>query len=279
MKRNRRKAPRQVAPALIAAVAVGAWALAPAALAQNGSAQRSRRWLDRAEEIEQFMRDAEVVDVEDIGDGVTNPKVCQLEPGGPIQRIAFKPIRPGIHNGFYDAFTSEIAAYELDKLLELALVAPAVEKYIGGVFGAAVMWVESAQSIKEMGGFPKKVPRSQAERWSRQLIRAQMFHNLIGNTDPNQGNWLVYPGWNLVLIDHSRAFTTVTRLVHKLKRVDQELWEQFESLDEAILEKTVGAWVDGGGIRAILKRRDKMAEEIAKLVAEKGEEAVVVNSH
>ena len=84
-----------------------------------------------------------------------------------------------------------------------------------------------------------------------------MFHNLVGNTDPNQGNWL--------------------RLVHKLKRVDQELWEQFESLDEAILEKALGAWVDGAGIRAILKRRDKMAEEIAKLVAEKGEEAVFVN--
>ncbi len=82
-----------------------------------------------------------------------------------------------------------------------------------------------------------------------------MFHILVGNTDPNQGNWLVYPHLNLALIDHSRAFTTRTRLVHELKRIDLELWGRFESLDEAILEKTIGAWVDGAGIRAILKRR------------------------
>ncbi len=60
--------------------------------------------------------------MEDIGTGVTNPKVCQLAPGGLFERITFKPIRPGMHNGFYEAYTSEIAAYELDKLLQLGLV-------------------------------------------------------------------------------------------------------------------------------------------------------------
>ena len=210
----------------VAALGVFVFGGAPV-LAQNGTAQPERRWLDRAKEIEQFMRNADV----------------------------------------------------LDKLLELALVAPAVEKHLGGEFGAAVMWVESAKSIKEMGGFPKKVPRSQAERWNQQLIQAQMFHNLVGNIDPNQGNWLVDPGWNLVLIDHSRAFTTGTRLVHKMTRIDPGLWEQFESLDEAILTESLSEWVGGAEIRAILKRRDKMAKEIAKLVAEKGEATVFVNSH
>ena len=185
--------------AVLAVVALGVFVFSGApVLAQDGTAQPERWWLDRAEEIEQFMRDAEVVDIEDIGEGVTNPKRAELAPGGPVRRITFKPIRPGIHRGFYDAYTAEVAAYELDKLLELAMVAPVVEKYIGGETGAAVMWVESAKSIKEMGGFPKKVPRSQAARWNQQLIRAKMFHNLVGNTDPNQGNWLVAPGWNLV---------------------------------------------------------------------------------
>ena len=266
--------------AVFAVIALGVFVFSGApVLAQDGTAQPERWWLDRAEEIEQFMRDAEVVDIEDIGEGVTNPKVCQLAQGGPVRRITFKPIRPGIHRGFYDAYTAEVAAYELDKLLELAMVAPVVEKYIGGETGAAVMWVESAKSIKEMGGFPKKVPRSQAARWNHQLIRAKMFHNLVGNTDPNQGNWLVAPGWNLVLIDHSRAFTTGTRLVHKLTRIDPGLWEQFEALDEAILTESLSEWVGGGEIRAILKRRDKMAKEIAKLVAENGEATVFVNSH
>ena len=266
--------------AVFAVVALGVLGFGGApVLAQDGTTQPERWWLNDADAIEQFMRNAEVLDIEDIGEGVTNPKRAELAPGGPVLRITFKPIRPGIHRGFYDAYTAEIAAYELDKLLELALVAPAVEKHLGGEFGAAVMWVESAKSIKEMEGFPKKVPRSQAERWNQQLIRAKMFHNLAGNTDPNQGNWLVAPGWNLVLIDHSRAFTTSTRLVHKLTRIDPGLWEQFEALDEAILTESLSEWVGGAEIRAILKRRDKMAKEIAKLVAEKGEAAVFVNSH
>ena len=263
----------------MAAVALGVFVFsgALAALAQDGASQRDRRWLDQAEAIEQFMRDAEVVDIEDIGEGVTKPKRADLAPGGPVRRITFKPIRPGIHNGFYDAFTSEIAAYELDKLLELAFVPPTVEKYVGGEVGAAVMWMESAKSFKELGGFPG-VPRSQKGRWTDQLIRAKMFHCLVGNTDPNQGNWLVYPAWNLVLIDHSRAFTTGTRLVHELTSIDRDLWEQFEALDEAVLTELLSEWLGGAEIRAILKRRDKMAEKIEKLVAEKGETAVFVRA-
>ena len=139
------------------------------------------------------------------------------------------------------------------------------------------MWMESAKSFKELGGFPG-VLRSQKGRWTDQLIRAKMFHCLVGNTDPNQGNWLVYPAWNLVLIDHSRAFTTGTRLVHELTSIDRDLWEQFEALDEAVLTELLSEWLGGAEIRAILKRRDKMAEKIEKLVAEKGETAVFVRA-
>ena len=31
-----------------------------------------------------------------------------------------------------------------------------------------------------------------------QITRAKMFDNLIGNLDPNLGNWLVDPEWNLI---------------------------------------------------------------------------------
>ena len=64
-----------------------------------------------------------------------------------------------------------------------------------------------------------------------------------------------------------------------MTRIDPGLWEQFEALDEAILTESLSEWVGGGEIRAILKRRDKMAKEIAKLVAENGEATVFVNSH
>ena len=64
------------------------------------------------------------------------------------------------------------------------------------------MWVAPATSFKESGGVPK-VPTLHQARWNAQLTRAKMFHNLIGDIDPNLGNWLVDAEWNLILIDHS----------------------------------------------------------------------------
>ena len=206
---------------------------------------------------------------------LTNPKRAELAPGGPVDRIAFKPIRRGNYSGYRESYESEIAAYELDQLLGLGMVPPTVEKRIGRDVGAAVMWVAPAQSFSDLGG-PPSAPSTQIGRWNHQLIRAKMFHNLIYNRDPNLGNWLVDPAWNLILIDNSRAFTTPTRMVHELSQVDQDLWDRFEALDEVILTTAVGEWLGGSEIRAILERRDLMAENIAAMVAERGETSVFV---
>ena len=106
---------------------------------------------------------------------------------------------------------------------------------------------------------------------NRQLVRAKMFDNLIGNKDPNLGNWLVDGDWHLLLIDHSRAFTSMKTLVHKIDNVDRGLWEKFLALDEASLQPTLGNWMGKGELRAVLERRDKMKEEIDRLVKQRGE--------
>ena len=67
-----------------------------------------------------------------------------------------------------------------------------------------------------------------------------MFHNLINNEDPNLGNWLVDPAWNIILIDNSRAFTTGSKLVHEFARVDRELWDHMLALNETALDTTLG---------------------------------------
>ena len=96
---------------------------------------------------------------------------------------------------------------ELDKLLDLQMIPPTVEKRVKGELGAAVMWVKPVRSFKELGGPPTPPPTYQA-KWNRQLLRAKMFDCLIYNKDPNLGNWLVDPAWNLILIDHTRSFTS-----------------------------------------------------------------------
>jgi hypothetical protein len=246
---------------------VAAWELSQAPA--TGSA---KIWADRVEEIEQYLKSAEIIQMQEIGVGVTKPRRAQLAPGGPVEAIAWKAIRPGRYNGFYESYKSEIAAYELDKLLGLGMIPPTVEKRVKGELGAAVLWATPTRSFKELGGVPgqqgvKGPPSIEIARWTRQLTRAKMFDNLIANIDPNLGNWLVDPQWNLILIDHTRAFTTTKNLYHQLSQIDTELWDKMKALDESTLATALGDWLDKNAIKAIIERRDKMQQIVDKLRA------------
>ena len=169
-----------------------------------------------------------------------------------------------------------MAAYELDKLLELGMTPPYVERRVNNDLGAAGLWV-NATTWKELGG-PPTPPSLHIGRYNWQLTCAKMFHNLIYNKDPNTGNWMVDPPWNLIIIiDNSRAFTTDTdERVHKLTRVYRDLWDRMAALDEPTLQAALGEWLNDGEIRAILERRDEMRKDIDEIVEERGEAAVFV---
>lgn len=245
--------------------------------AEQGAAETAsaKTWLDRRAELEEYLRTAQVVKLEDIGLGVTKPRRATLAPGGPFDRMAWKTIRPGIHGGFWESYKSEIAAYDLDKFLALDMIPPTVERKVDGESGAAVMWASPVKSFKDLGG-PPTPPAAKLEAWNRQVIRAKMFDNLICNIDPNLGNWLVDPSWNLILIDHTRSFTTKKDMVHAMTRIDQELWDRMKALTVESVTPVLGKWMGKGEIRALLERRDRMQGVIDKLVAAKGEAAVFV---
>jgi hypothetical protein len=235
----------------------------------------SKTWLDRRQALEDYLKVADVVKMEEIGLGVTRPRRAYLAPGGLVDRMAWKTITPGIHEGFWESYKSEIAAYELDKLLGLEMIPPTVERRVKGEVGAAVMWISPVKSFKELGG-PPSAPPDKLAVWSRQLIRTKMFDNLICNIDPNLGNWLVDPAWNLILIDHTRSFTTKSDMVHVLTRIDRELWDRMKALTIESLTTVLEKWIGKREIRAIIERRDRMQGVIDKLVATKGEAAVFV---
>jgi hypothetical protein len=102
----------------------------------------------------------------------------------------------------------------------------------------------------------------------------KMFDDFICNKDRNAGNLLVDDDWNLYLIDHSRAFIGDKDLAVKLEHVDRDLWDRIQALDEGQLTSALSKWVDKGGIRSMLARRDRMKMEIDKLVAANGEAMV-----
>lgn len=226
-------------------------------------------WEGRTAEFEEYLRSAEIDHFDDINLGVTHPKRAFFKPGGLIASAAWKVLPPGRPSGYWESYKSEIAAYELDKLLGMNMVPPAVEKRWKGQTAAAILWLTPIHSWKEMEARPKPA------KWVHQVARMKMFDNFICNKDRNAGNLMVDDDWNLFLIDHSRAFITDKDLAVKLEHVDPEQWNRIQALDEPALTAAIGKWVEGGGvIRSMLARREKLKSEIDKLVAAKGEAAV-----
>ena len=260
---------------LVTALAGPAWARQAAAPAtptgQAASATSARIWEGHNAEYEEFLRTEPFSRFEEVPVGVTRPKRAYFSPGGLVASVAWKVLPPGRPHGFWESYKSEIAAYELDKLLGMNMVPPTVEKRWKGDLGAAVLWLKPIRPWKEVEPLPKP------EKWNRQAVRMKMFDNLIGNPDRNAGNLLVDGDWNLYLIDHSRAFISDKKLpVKDMVRVDKELWERMKALDEPALTAALGKWVDRGEIRAILARRDKMQLEIDKLLKNGNESLVYV---
>ena len=233
--------------------------------AQPAANACSNIWQKRTAEFEEYLRTAKVEKVTDLPIGVTKPRRAYLEPGGPIASFAWKPIRPGLQSGYFESYKSEIAAYELDKLLGLNMVPVVVERRVNNDLGAAIMWVEGVRSWESVQPLPKPAT------WAFQLARMKMFDDLISNSDRNKGNLIVDADWHIFLIDHSRAFVTETKLPQELQNIDRKLWDRMLALDEASLKTSMGAWLDSRQIQALLRRRDLMKKKIDALVAKRGD--------
>jgi hypothetical protein len=224
----------------------------------------AKTWIGRAAEIEKYLRTAPIVRQEKTDRGVTRPVRAFFAPGGVIESMTWKALPPGRPNGYYESYKSEIAAYEIDKMLALNMVPPKVERELDGQTGVAVMWVSGARTFSELRGVPKPPPQK-AAKFNGQLARAKMFHNLIGDIDPNLGNWLVDSEWNVILIDQSRALTETTDMVHTMQSIDHPLWQRMRALTEDRLQARLSPWLDAGQIRAILSRRDRLQKEVERL--------------
>ena len=233
-------------PPLVTAIACAA---ACVALAQTSA----KSWLGHETEIEQHLKSAQVLTLDEIGTGVTRPKRARVSASEPFSSFTWKVLPPGRRDGYWESYKSEIAAYELDKLLSLGMVPPAVERRIDGEVGAAIMWVDGVKSVKELGG---KMPSGPV--WDKPIRRMLMFDGLVGNPDRNAGNILIGTPGDLILIDHSRAFTADRRLPRKIERVDGELWDRMGALTPDQLSRALGPWMDSAAMTALLERRKRM---------------------
>lgn len=233
---------------------------------------------------EEFLKTAEIMRFEDIGEGVTKPYRLYLRKGEEENSGCWKN-PSGMEKGFLEGWQYEIAAYEMDKLLGLNMIPPTVEREFSGKNGSLQLWITSEMSDLERMEKGIDVPEDHILPWNRKKYLARAFDCLIANEDRTQQNIRYTKDWRTILIDHSRSFRSKKKYTRDLlygkegikekkliRMLPGEFIEKLKSLHFKVIEDAVGPYLTDKEIEAVLKRRDLLLKEINAMIKEIGED-------
>jgi hypothetical protein len=240
----------------------------------------------QGEAVEAFLAEARIRGMADMSSGSQPPRRATLERDGETHDAIFKDVeylRRGVTRlssgttiyNMEENWRFEIAAYRVDRLVGLGMVPATVPREYRGSEGAMQWGTDGA--ITETERARRGVQPPDPEAWSHQLYKMWLFDNLVDSWDRHANNMLVTDDLSLRLIDHSRAFlpSQELRRPEELTTFSRSLLDGLRRLTRESLRAQVGDYLEGSKIDALLARRDAILQLAEKLVAERGEEAVL----
>lgn len=232
-------------------------------------------------ELQDFLQTARILQIKEIGVGVTRPRRLLLEKDGVRLHAHFQShddardrvrLQSGVVElNYRDSYKFNIAAYELSRLLGMNTVPPSFPRTVRGESGAITVWLEG--TFTEETRRTDHVSPPQPRHWSRQLVSMWVFDELVGNTDRNLGNILIDRDWKIWLIDHSRAFRLQKELKysgHTIPGCERRLWEALKSVTDEQIRVALKPWLDTSEIKAVLRRRRLLVNHMETLIESKG---------
>jgi hypothetical protein len=238
------------------------------------------------EQIKQFLLTAKVVHSQDAKKGITNTKRLTLSDGTVTHYASFqtidehkaeKKLASGTELNFVDSYKYNIAAYALAESLGMDDMLPVyVERKWGGNVGSLSWWLPV--KMDEVERHQQKLTAPDADAWNNQMYKIRVFDQLVSDSDPNLTNVLIGENWKIWRIDFTRAFRLNTDLKdpdQNLVRCDRQLLEKLKALDGNTLAEKTEHYLNKGEVKAVMVRRDKIVAFYQKLIAEKGESAVL----
>lgn len=177
-----------------------------------------------------------------------------------------------------------VAAYELDKALQLNMVAPAVERTVKGQRAVVQWWLDNI-AMMEMDRRRKNIPPPDPESWNRQMQAARLFDELISNAwrkvgpgDP--GGWdtlLVTTDWKIQLVDHRRVFRTNRQLEYPetLTQCDRVLLRKLREMNKEVFQQRLARYLSSEQLDALEARRALLVKHFEEQITSKGEGAVL----
>jgi hypothetical protein len=233
-------------------------------------------------ELEQFLERAVVVERTEISRAGLAAEVWEMEGEGLKVRGIFKDIEqepPGPGRPESRRYQHEVAAYELDRMLDIGLVPPVVVREVDGRRGALRAVSETALDLVSLRGIqdiegatPQETIKAVAEAYglaveelAEQVVRARVFDGLIGNLGRTDVDKLFIPAEGRVaLVDQDEAFGLSTdvdpALLNPCRPLPADLRIYLMELSADGLKDDLGGYLTGPQIDAILQRRDRVLE-------------------
>jgi hypothetical protein len=267
--------PLKLASSLVLAALVSA----PAAFADPPYLGRDGKplpWTTEQQALD-FLENAEVVSTEDMSAGTNKKKRrVELSQSGVRARAIHRntyDIRDMAGVGFVDSYMSEIAAYELSRMLGLNFVPPVVKRKVKRM-GSIQLWIEGATT--EADRLRGSIEPPNQEWFDQQIDVLRVFDNLIANTDRNPGNIIIDQDWRVWFIDHTRSFAGYKELREpdKIVRCERGVWEKLQSLSDAEIRQRIKPYAPKY-INQLLVRRELVVDLIRQRIAENGEANVI----
>jgi len=236
-------------------------------------------------EKERFLKTGTIASVENIDHGVTKPVKAKLIVGNVEHAAQIQVVDKELPDFFpkqgqpipmRDSWRFNVAAYRVDRLLDLRMVVVAVSRPYKGKPAAFSWWMDDVM-FEEVERIKKDIEPPDSENFKRQRALVQVFDELIINIDRNLANLLITKSWKIALIDHTRTFTPYhgIRNQDNLTRCSRALLAKMKALSATAVAGAAGTHLTSAEVQALIARRDRIVEFFEQAAKAKGEENVL----
>ena len=210
-----------------------------------------------ADELERLLRTGEVVST--TKDPVTGRTIVEISDNDHVVTALFSKRKS---RGFYP----DVAAYRLDRLLELDMVPVSVRREVDGKDGSVQFYppkvVDEERRAAEGRGYSATCPLPE------QLMAMYVFDVLVYNEGRTRQRMLYDTrDWGLILIEHDDAFGTEKGRPRHLANVPLDFsngWRSaLESLNDEVLAERLSDVLSSKRLRSLSQRRDEILKQTA----------------
>ncbi|MFC2158395.1 hypothetical protein ACFLT9_11210 [Acidobacteriota bacterium] len=232
------------------------------------------------EKIEKYLKNARIIHIDDeTQSGRTSAWDITLDDGQVKRKARFKYVnrhRPRIPP---DSYQYELAAYELNKLLELDIVPPVIQRTIEDMEGSLSVFVEDCIPETERKALQLEPPDAQCRK---QMDIVIVFENLVAEVKHSLSDILIdCEKWKVWRVDFSEAFEIRNSLMdsNPITCCSKSLYQNLLKLEKNELEERLKPWLNQPEIDSLWFRKQLITDTLGKLIAEKGQDTVLFDLH